>query len=197
MSIQHRELAAGRWWELSIAEQLGNVGSEVGRSIRWSSRNPELARAALDRALELIDLALQPSNKDYQVLVAVREGKLVGYVCYGPTPMTDGTCDLYWIASDPQVRGQGVGAALVSAMEGDLRRKKARLIRVELHKRFSIPAACIVFAFLGLALGARARRSGRSFAFVASLCVFVVYQQLFYTGERMAANGRVSPLSSS
>ncbi len=63
--------------------------------------------------------------------MAVREGKTVGYVCYGPTPMTDGTCDLYWIASDPHVRGQGVGAALVSAMEGDLRRKKARLIRVE------------------------------------------------------------------
>jgi hypothetical protein len=58
MSIQHGELAAGRWWELSIAEQLGNVGSEVGRSIRWSSRNPELARAALARALELIDLTL-------------------------------------------------------------------------------------------------------------------------------------------
>jgi ribosomal protein S18 acetylase RimI-like enzyme len=45
--------------------------------------------------------------------------------------MTDGTYDLYWIASDPKVRGQGVGAALVSAMEGDLRRKKGRLIRVE------------------------------------------------------------------
>jgi len=35
------------------------------------------------------------------------EGKLGGYICYGPTPMTDGTYDLYWIASDPRVRGQG------------------------------------------------------------------------------------------
>ncbi len=61
----------------------------------------------------------------------MREGKLVGYVCYGPTPMTDGTCDLYWIASDPTVRGQGVGASLISGMEADLRRQKARLIRVE------------------------------------------------------------------
>jgi ribosomal protein S18 acetylase RimI-like enzyme len=82
-------------------------------------------------ALELIDLALQPSNKDYQVLVATKEDKVVGYVCYGPTPMTEGTFDLYWIASDPKVRGQGVGGALVSAMEGDLRRKKGRLMRVE------------------------------------------------------------------
>jgi ribosomal protein S18 acetylase RimI-like enzyme len=79
----------------------------------------------------LIDGAVQPSNKDYQVLVAARDGKVVGYVCYGPTPMTTGTFDLYWIASDPLVRGQGVGAALVSAMEGDIRRRKGRLIRVE------------------------------------------------------------------
>jgi ribosomal protein S18 acetylase RimI-like enzyme len=82
-------------------------------------------------ALELIDAAAQPTNPDYRVQVAVREGEVVGYVCYGPTPMTQGTHDLYWIASDPVVRGQGVGAALVSAMEGDLRRRGGRLIRVE------------------------------------------------------------------
>jgi ribosomal protein S18 acetylase RimI-like enzyme len=84
-------------------------------------------------ALELIDLASTPGNRDYQILVAVRENenKVVGYVCYGPTPMTDGTFDLYWIASDLVVRGQGVGAALVSAMEGDIRRRKGRLIRIE------------------------------------------------------------------
>lgn len=82
-------------------------------------------------ALELIDLALTPNNPDYQVLVAVRDERVMGYICYGPTPMTDGTFDLYWIASDPQVRGQGVGAALVSGMEGELRRRGGRLIRVE------------------------------------------------------------------
>ncbi len=82
-------------------------------------------------ALELIDLALKPNNPDYFVLVAAKEGKVVGYICYGPTPMTEGTWDLYWIASDPSVRGQGVGKALVGAMEGDLRRRNGRLIRVE------------------------------------------------------------------
>ena len=82
-------------------------------------------------ALELIDLAASGTNRDYQVLVAVRDDQVVGYVCYGPTPMTEGTFDLYWIASAPEVRGQGVGAALVSAMEGDIRRRKGRLIRVE------------------------------------------------------------------
>ena len=56
--IQHRDLAAGRWWELSLAEQLGNVGSEISRAVRWTSRNPDVARAALYRALELLDLTL-------------------------------------------------------------------------------------------------------------------------------------------
>ncbi|WP_239015163.1 GNAT family N-acetyltransferase [Archangium violaceum] len=85
----------------------------------------------MECAIELVDLALQPNNRDYKILVADRDGKLVGYICYGPTPMTEGTYDLYWIASDPTVRGQGVGASLVAGMEADLRRQQGRLIRVE------------------------------------------------------------------
>jgi hypothetical protein len=56
--VQHRDLAAGRWWELSLAEQLGNIGSEISRATRWSGRNDALARGALERALELFDLTL-------------------------------------------------------------------------------------------------------------------------------------------
>ena len=56
--VVHRDLAAGRWWTLSLAEQLGNVGSEIGRASRWLSRSPETARHAFYRALELIDLTL-------------------------------------------------------------------------------------------------------------------------------------------
>ncbi|MCP3104048.1 GNAT family N-acetyltransferase [Myxococcus sp. K15C18031901] len=82
-------------------------------------------------AIELAGITLTPGNTDYAILVADRGGELVGYICYGPTPMTEDTYDLYWIASSPEVRGQGVGAALVSAMEGDLRRRNGRLIRVE------------------------------------------------------------------
>ncbi len=86
-------------------------------------------------ALELIDLAITPldaANPDYLIHVAdLVDGKLAGYVCYGQTPMTEGTWDLYWIASDPAVRGKGVGASLVAAMEADLRRRNARIIRVE------------------------------------------------------------------
>ena len=94
---------------------------------RVETFSPEEIRCAL----EVIDLASKPNNPDYYVLVAHSDDKLAGYICYGPTPMTEGTYDLYWIASDPDVRGQGVGAALVSAMEGDLRKRNGRVLRVE------------------------------------------------------------------
>ena len=57
-SPMHRDLAAGRWWELSLYEQLGNVGSEVGRALRWRTRNPQISQGAFERALELMDLTL-------------------------------------------------------------------------------------------------------------------------------------------
>jgi len=56
--MKHRDLAAGRWWAMTIAEQLGNVGSEVGRALKWKERNPAIARGAADRALDLMDLTL-------------------------------------------------------------------------------------------------------------------------------------------
>lgn len=57
-SPMHKDLAAGRWWELSLYEQLGNVGSEVGRALRWRTLNPDIAQRAFERALELMDLTL-------------------------------------------------------------------------------------------------------------------------------------------
>lgn len=54
----HRDLAAGRWQTLSLAQQMGNVGSEVSRALNWRERNPALSIRAFERALELIDLTL-------------------------------------------------------------------------------------------------------------------------------------------
>jgi hypothetical protein len=58
MSPIHSDQAAGAWLKLSLAAQLGNVGSEVSRAIRWRSRDPQVAWRALERALELMDLTL-------------------------------------------------------------------------------------------------------------------------------------------
>jgi len=49
-------MSAGRWCTLSLAEQLGNIGSEVGRAImRQQEGDRERFQSAFDRALELLD----------------------------------------------------------------------------------------------------------------------------------------------
>jgi hypothetical protein len=55
----HPGLAAGRWYELTLMEQLGNLGSEVGRASRAKAQgNEQRFMGAFDRALELFDLTL-------------------------------------------------------------------------------------------------------------------------------------------
>jgi hypothetical protein len=59
MSIQHKELAAGRWKQLSFMEQMANIGSEVERALNWQAKqNPGYSQKAFERALELVDLTL-------------------------------------------------------------------------------------------------------------------------------------------
>lgn len=63
-NFQHNELAQGRWFTFSLAEQLGNVGSEVGCAINWRSKNnPEQMNKALDRGLELFDLTIADDRR--------------------------------------------------------------------------------------------------------------------------------------
>ncbi|MEK7082312.1 MAG: hypothetical protein AAB915_01380 [Patescibacteria group bacterium] len=56
MTFRHADLAAGRWYTLSLAEQMGNIGSEVGRARLWRGKDPQMFEGAVGRALELFDL---------------------------------------------------------------------------------------------------------------------------------------------
>lgn len=75
MTFQHKSLAAGRWQQLSLAEQLGNIGSEVNRALKWKNKDPKLCEGALLRALELLDLTIQDLRwrKRLKELIRVRE----------------------------------------------------------------------------------------------------------------------------
>lgn len=57
--------------------------------------------------------------------------RVVGYVCFGRTPLSDGVFDVYWIAVDPQLQGRGTGRALLGAVEAEVRRLGGRTILIE------------------------------------------------------------------
>ncbi len=87
-------------------------------------------------ALEVFDAAVAGSRPptatepDYTALGADVEGRLVGWICWGPTPCTLGTYDLYWMAVDPAGQRAGIGTALLAEMERRLT-GHGRLIVVE------------------------------------------------------------------
>jgi hypothetical protein len=58
MFFKHKELAGGGWYELSLKEQLGNIGSEVLRASRHKDKDEGLFWGDVERALELFDLTL-------------------------------------------------------------------------------------------------------------------------------------------
>jgi len=86
----------------------------------------------LDVALELIDAWLyKKEQKDYIVITALVDGKPAGYVCYGPTPATEGTFDLYWIAVDPLLQGKGIGRELLRRTEREVIAAGGELVVIE------------------------------------------------------------------
>ena len=95
------------------------------------------SQAEIDVAMELIDIFLNDKEqKDYIVCVALDEADhVLGYVCYGPTPATQGTYDLYWIAVAKNIQNQGIGRLLLNFTEAEVDLLKGRLLIIETSAR--------------------------------------------------------------
>jgi lipopolysaccharide export system permease protein len=65
--------------------------------------------------------------------------------------------------------------------------------RVEIHKKYSIAFACIVFVLMGAPLGIRFPRGGIGTVIVASVAIFAVYWAGLIGGENLANKGLLTP----
>lgn len=99
-----------------------------------------------------------PASSDYFFLGAFTpEEKLAGFACYGPTPGTDRTYDLYWIAVDPAMHGAGCGTILLNEVERRLKGQNARLVVVETSSRSDYKNTRGFYIHRGYIESARAR----------------------------------------
>jgi ribosomal protein S18 acetylase RimI-like enzyme len=85
-------------------------------------------------AVELLDESLA-GDEDYQFVGAFEGDELVGYACWGPTPGTVATSDLYWIVVDRDRQGGGIGSQLLGEVERRLTADGRRLVVVETSSR--------------------------------------------------------------
>lgn len=99
-----------------------------------------------------------PAASSYAFLGAFTpEDELVGYACYGPTPETDRTFDLYWIAVDPRTQGTGSGTTLLTEVERRLQGQNARMLVVETSSRSEYAGTRRFYERRGYAEAARVR----------------------------------------
>ena len=109
-------------------------------------------------AEELIEASIRdPRGSGYESLVAISDSSVVGYICFGPTPMTAATWDLYWIAVSPEAQGQGLGKRLYAAFAEVVRGRGGRQVRIETSSQEIYAATGGFYERLGFDLAGKLR----------------------------------------
>lgn len=115
----------------------------------------------VDVAEELIAASIEdPAGSGYETLVALEprpDPSITGYICYGRTPMTASTYDLYWIAVDPTRQGRGIGRVLYNAFVDRLRAQGEAQVRIETSSKESYAATGGFYERLGFSVDGRLR----------------------------------------
>jgi GNAT superfamily N-acetyltransferase len=72
-----------------------------------------------------------PEESGYYFLSCREASKVIGYACWGPRQLSGNGYDLYWICADPAVHSKGVGRALMSAVEEEIRKRNGVWLVIE------------------------------------------------------------------
>lgn len=136
---------------------LRDLGPADRAAVERIVRSTDLFSAAeRDVAVEVLDAYLAHPGRDYHGVGAFSAaGDLLGYACYGPTPCTDGTWDLYWIAVAGETRGRGIGTLLMAEVERRVVEHRARLLVIETSSRADYTATRTFYERRGYSAVAR------------------------------------------
>lgn len=156
---------AERRWQLDHPTPAAVIETQAhpgGLTVRWSvaaDREAILNAVAatlafrpdeLAIATEVLDDALRDGPAgDYQSYTAEVDGAVAGWICFGPTPCTVSTFDIYWIAVHPGCHGRGIGTALMARAEAEIQSAGGRLAVAETSGRLSYAATRRFYAELG------------------------------------------------
>lgn len=86
----------------------------------------------IEIACEVFDeAAMRKSGCSYRSYVAGIDGRTAGWICFGATPCTLGTFDIYWIVVDPRCQRNRIGSKLLEFAEKQISHDKGRMIVIE------------------------------------------------------------------
>jgi D-alanine-D-alanine ligase len=112
----------------------------------------------LEVAKEVFDDAIKGGAQGhYQSFVIEDHGQIAGWICYGPTPCTLGTFDIYWIAVVADRQGRGLGKLLMQFVEKEIGKRGGRLAVIETAGRSDYESTRKFYEQLGYCEAARVR----------------------------------------
>lgn len=111
---------------LYISPSLPSERADIERVTRAAGN---FAGDELTVPLELFDGYVRDTKvSGYNFLSAKKDECIVGYACYGPTPLTESTFDLYWIVAEANEHGQGVGRALFDRVIEEIKKRGGKML---------------------------------------------------------------------
>ncbi len=154
--IQLKSSANGKEQRMHIRPLKPADRSRIGEMV-VSSGN--FNAVEIETALELVDEALRAGEASGYIIAVLEDKKedpdVMGYACYGPTPLTQGVYDLYWIVVDPAAQGKGFGRLLIEYVERDVVKRGGRMLLIETSSQETYRATIRFYEQTGYELVAR------------------------------------------
>jgi ribosomal protein S18 acetylase RimI-like enzyme len=109
---------------------------EAGQIIHLARQASVFNEEEIATVEELVGDYITKGDASYYRFLSCRQnGRVLGFTCYSPRWLTQGTFDLCWICSAPGAQRQGVGGALIRQTEEAIRARGGRLLLVETSSR--------------------------------------------------------------
>src|SRR5277367_1827179 len=188
--VQDVEAAATRWQGVFLASSAGATSGLIPQSGDHSQQSSvtiaEEAQIVTNAAQHQIDLHLGSGSTheydqhtpDQYSVTTFGETDIPVDISGATSPLRNSAISVAEESGGALLTGNGPGW---------------RASRVEFQRRIAFPAACLVFALLGVPMGVRPRRGGRAGGLILTLVLVGGYYFLFVSGDHLAAQGRVSP----
>jgi LPS export ABC transporter permease LptF/LPS export ABC transporter permease LptG len=175
-----------RWHGVFLAQSLPTQKNQVTVA-KWG-------RLRLDELGELVVLELEEAYT-HEVDLDRPESYQISYTKRLERVLEDefATTQRAKMSTVKEVRNQTLGELAETLRRPDESDELRNLARVEVHKKFAIPFACLVFGLCALPLGFNNRRGGKASGFALSIGVILVYYILIDNGENAARYGKMPP----
>jgi LPS export ABC transporter permease LptF/LPS export ABC transporter permease LptG len=187
--VQDIEPDTGRWKNLLIHDT-----RDVREPKLILARTGELV---VDKERQIVRVELGPGSQHSFFTADPREYNRTGFSSMGwDLPVDEFFPDrrkLLLSKGDREMNLPELGDKIADLRAKGKPRKEWGRFAVEWHKKFALPAACLVFGVLGLALSLGSKKEAKSSAFALSIGVIFVYYILIRLGEQAGDTGMMSP----